>query len=453
MHRNFKRYGMRYNSVSCVVIVLCTVLTFSSCGKVLIDDEEMPPSVIADQEYGSARLNIVTHAESDSDGNVIGEGRIYIFNSSGKCIQLLSTDETTNQATALLSAGSYTLYAVGGGDLSRFSLPKQNEATPTSVIKCIEGMVMDDILMASANVDLEDGETVSQNMALEHKVLCVDEIEIREVPLPATKVEVSISPLYSSVQLDGTYPSSFTESYKIALTKQDDGKTWKALPHQMLLPSKGKPTIKVSITTDEGVMGYSYNATEELPANHHFTIIGTYKAAQGVSLTGILTDSGWGEDRVISFDIGDESQFISNPVEGQFANGYYVVTVNESNRSAVLLSQTQVDYEAPSAGATSDMWKQAFVAPMAALEKPFCVSCGNWRLPTKAEAEKFIVDPSAIYYATSGSSITIYCLDGNTLCWINNTKEPNGNYAIKSGSNVAHFSAGIYLRPVIDITY
>lgn len=431
-----------------IVIVLCAVFAFSSCEKIIIQEKDEKPSAITGQGYGSSKLNIFMRATSDNSGeNAITEGRIYIFDSTNKCLQLLSINEGNNQATVQLSAGSYTLYAVGSNELSRFSLPTQNEATPASVITHLEGQVMGDLLMGVANVDLEDGETLNQDLLLEHKVLCIDEVEIKQVPATVTKVEVSFSPLYSSVQLDGSYHPSPTESYKIALTKQDDGTTWKATPQQMLFPSKGIPTIKVSITTEEGTTGYSYNAAEELPANRHFTIIGTYKVAQGVSLTGILKDAGWDEDRTLTFDIDDSS--IDKPLAGEFYKGYYVVTVNEVNHTAVLLSISVVAYDAPiSGGATSDMWKQSFVVPMAALEKPEN-AIGSWRLPTLAEAELITKDPRAVTI-NEVASITIFCLDGDVLKWAEH-KNVDGTYIFRNGTT--SFNSGVYLKPVIDINY
>lgn len=439
-----------------LLTTLCSVLVFSSCEKIAVEVEDENPSVVAGPEYGSAKLNIVTRAGgSDGEENTIAEGRIYIFNSLGNCVQLLSTNEETNQATARLSAGSYNLYAVAGDDLSRFTLPIMSEATPASVIKLLDGKVMDDLMMASADVELEDGETVNQRMELKHKVICLDEIEIKQVPLTVTKVELSLTPLYSSVQLNGDYPATPTESYKISLQKETDGdgKTWKATPNQMLFPSKGNPTIKVSITNDEGTIAYSYNAAEELPANHHISIVGTYKAAQGVTLTGILTDGGWEEDRIITFDF-DEKNTAYYPVAGQFCNGYYVVSVDDVHRKAVLLSQAHgIDYVAPSKGSGPELWKQAFVAPMASLEKPENIT-GSWRLPTEDEARIFTQDPNAIFYDTSEkpyTSITIFCLAGETLKWAESRTEDYETYTFRSGTT--GFVEGMYLRPVIDIAY
>ena len=332
----------------------------------------MPEEGLASEEAslvtGSAKLNIFTSTPGDSEEETIVEGKVYIFNSTGICVQLLSMDEESQQITTQLPPGQYTLYAIGGNDLTRFALPTQSEATSSSVITRLAGKVMDDLMMASVVVDLEEEESLNQNIALEHKVICLDDIEIRQVPQTATKVEVTFTPLYSSVCLDGSFPASPTESYKIALTKQADGSTWKAAPDQMLFPSKGTPTVNVTISTSTGNLSYSFTA-EAFSANHHFSIVGTYQTPQGVTLTGILTAGDWGEDQEIAFDINESDVEFTPLVAGEFCGDYYVVSVDETHRKAVLLAKEKISYTAPSGNATNAQWKAALTAPMAALER------------------------------------------------------------------------------------
>lgn len=425
------------------------MMAMTSCEKAIIGEGE--GTMLEEEEgHGQARLSVVTRAGGDADASSIADGRIYVLNSKGVCVEMLTTGEENNQATAVLAAGSYTLYAIGGDDLSRYTLPGKGTATASSVITRQDGKVLDDLLQAVVHVDLEDGEVVNQQIVLEHKVLCLDEIEIKQVPANATKVEVAFAPLYSAICLDGTYCDSPTETYKVVLTEQADGKTWRATPQQMLFPSKGKPTIKVTITTDNGTQGFSYNATEDLPANHHFSISGTFKVAQGVSITGILTSADWGEDRTISFDLDNSNQTDYHPVAGQFTNGYYTVTVDEANRRAVLFGLDPVPYEAPASGSDNATWKAVLLSALTTWEKPVGIS-GNWRLPTLEEASIIIRDPQVVtVHQPSGDTMSMWCLDGDVLKWAYGDTE-NETLTIKKGAN--NFVADTFLRPVIDITY
>ena len=425
---------------------LCLLL---SCEK-SIDESDPEATEMAPQ--ASALLQVITRdPEEESNDNKVLQGHIYIFNNSGSCIDMLTTSETSNEATAQLPAGSYSLYAVGGEDLSRFNLPTKQTATTSSVITRAEGKAMDNLMLKKADVTLEDGESLRQTIYLDHVVLNIKQIDIKDVPDDVTKVELSVTPLYSSVKLDGTYPDDPTESYKIVLTKAETGSTWSASPNQFLFPSKGTPTIKVSFTTASGTKSYSYTASESFPANHHFTLTGTYTADQGVSLTGVLLASDWGEDITITFGF-DESN--SDPKAGARYNGYYVVSVNESARTALLRATSNVTYTAPGANweaATSSQWLSALTTALASYPKP-SNAVGDWRIPTFAEASVFLSDAS-LY---SGSSTpTYFCLNDNVLNWcyasgLPTTEAPTSTPNVSAGPN---FDNTTFLRPVITISY
>lgn len=433
-----------------LVLMAFAMFSLTACEKEVLPEGGIDIENV-DLATGSAKLNIFARASGDAENGTITEGKVYIFNNDGLCVQVLTMDEESQQFATQLAAGRYTLYAIGGDDLTRFALPTQGEAAPNSVITRLPGKVMDDLMMASAVVDLEDEEPLNQNMILEHKVVCIDNIEIREVPLTATKVEMTFSPLHSAVCLNGTFPATPTESYMIALTKQADGTTWKAEPDQMLFPSKGSPAVNVLITTSTGTLSYSYTAAE-MVANHHFNIVGTYQVSQGVSLSGTLTAGDWGEDQTITFDM-DESdmEVVYFPVAGTFYNGYYVVSVDVPNRTAVLLAKEKLDYTVPGSNASNVQWKAALVSPMAALEKPTGVT-NAWRLPTLAEVDIFARDTQVTYFGeTSGNTPNFYCLDGEErLNWAYMHRD-NDVYELHYG--YSGFVDRIHLRPVIEVNF
>ncbi len=427
-----------------IYISLCSLFFLSSCEKSIINENSGITETLPED---AARLSITTR--SGDVNNTIKQGRIYVFNQSDKCIHLLSTDENDNTASVQLPSGSYSLYAIGGEDLTLFNIPTQSEATTTSFISRKEGKVMKDFLMKRADISVTNGEDISQTIALEHKVLCIDKVEIKNVPDNVSKVEISLSPLYNSIQLDGTYPSASTESYKIALSEESDGTTWSSSPNQMLFPSKGAPTVKITMTTDTGIIGYSYTTAEELPANHHFTISGTFVSSNGFKLTGVLTAADWGEDRIIAFNFDDNSQTESIPIAGKYYNDYYVILVDSKARSAVLLAKKSLTYTAPEDQHNASLWEEAFVEPMAALEKPYNINSSSWRLPTSAEAEIFLRDQQVVNYSNNETS-AYFCKDYSTLKFAY-IRLQNNTYVFNSSSQI--YMSTMLLRPVIDITY
>ena len=432
------------------LLLACATIVLSACEKAVLPEDDLL-SEETESTIHSAKLNIVASAEDEAGEGTLNEGKVYLFNQEDKCVQLLTMNEEDHRIEAQIPAGQYTLYAIGGDDLTRFDLPSQEEATPTSVITRLSGKMMTDLMMATAYLDVAEGETLNQNISLTHVVFCLDEIELREMPAGVTSVEVTLAPLYSAVQLDGSYEETPTESYKVALEKQTDGTTWKTEKQQMLFPSKGKPTIKVSMITTTGSMSYSFTSAEELEPNHHFDIIGTYKATQGVSLSGIMTDAGWGEDRTINFDIDEKDVDEVKFVAGQFFQDYYVVSVDEAQRRAVLLAKEDLTYTAPAEGAASSVWQASFVAPMAALAKP-AGATGNWRLPTLDEVDIFARDTQVVSFnQSSGDTMNFYCLgEEEKLCWAYIHRGNNGT-ELKWGTS--GFIERIRLRPVIEVAF
>lgn len=434
------------NYINFCALAVSAVLTFTSCEKDLLTETYDEETEVSGQSpKATAHLSIITRGSGDSPNqNAVADGRIYIFNEAGQCVDLLTTSESSNQTSSTLPAGTYTLYALGSSDLSHFVLPTKQQASPSSVITRAENQTMCDLLQKTVSVTLENGESVTQNIVLDHKVLCIDLLEIAGVPDNVTKVEVSVSPLYKSIQLDGSYVTTATESYKIELDKPASGDTWQATPAQMLFPSKGTPNIKVSFTTAKGVKSYSYTASEELPANHHFTISGTYTDNSGIALTGILTASDWGEDRTITFGFDELSNRI--PVAGKSFNGNYVISVDETNRTALVRS-ANIEYVAPAANSSKSDWLSALNTAMAAVTKP-ANAVDNWRIPTYEEASVFVTDPS-LYNAGTDTTPAYFCLNGNALKWIQ-TQQLNTTPVVNTGDT---FVSTIKFRAVITITY
>ena len=420
-----------------------TILGFASCEKVVVETDPALPE-------GSAKLTVITRSEEeDSDGESVAQARIYIFQETNKCVQILTPNEDNNTTTTQLSPGTYTIYALGGNDLERFTLPTLSEAMPTSVITLKDGKVMDSFLQQQVSVTLGNGDNQMQSIALDRKVFCLNKIEIKNVPTDVTAVGFMMLPLYSAIQLNGTYPNSPTRNYEVALNKQSDGTTWQATPSQLLFPSKNEPTITITFTTGEHTENYAYTMSEALEANHYYTISGTYQSSK---LSFTLTATDWEEERDIDFDFNDDSRIA--PVAGEFYKGYYVISVDEQSRKAVLLSE-KVSYEFPEDEHNIPLWRAELEARMKVLSKP-ANTTNEWRFPTLTEAEIFTKDPNAVTFTSEGISPVCFCVDDkDTLGWAYTKKNEDGTFKfIKSfDMDTYNFNTGVRLRPVIDITY
>ena len=423
-------------------LVVGTVVVFSSCEKVVFVDDE-GASGLTD---GVSQLTITTRGDGGSGEESVPQTQVYVFASTGECVEILTTDGDDNTASVQLKSGTYTLCAVGGNDLGRFTLPTQSEATPASVITLKEGKVMDSFFNKQTVVALKAGEDQNESIVLERMVACLNKVEIAGVPAEVTAVEVSLSPLYSAIRLDGTFPDSPLADYKATLTRQDDGTTWKASPGQLLFPSPDEPVVTVSFTTASGMDTYSYTMEEALEANHYYNLSGTFKSSKA-RLSVTLTAADWGDERDIDFEFKDTDGAI--PEAGEYYKGYYVVSVDDQTRRAVLLSE-HIPYTAPENGAEESYWRAELELRMAMQEKPEGVS-GNWRLPTMNEVEIFTKDPQAVSFTPTGVSAVCFCEKDGKLYWAYTQRNDDGSYTFKPGST--YMTSDVRLRPVIDITY
>ena len=151
--------------------------------------------------------------------------------------------------------------------------------------------------------------------------MLIQDITISKIPSAATAVSVTIAPLWQSLTIGGTY-STEGQATTIALTKQEDGRTWKNNAGSVfLLPPSSQPaSISVNITVGGATNTYTYSTSDQLEAGYKITISGTYTEAVGVNLTGTITGATWLGVRTISFSF-DENGSNASGTNGDTGNG------------------------------------------------------------------------------------------------------------------------------------
>ncbi len=428
------------NKNTLLAAIGCSFLTLSSCSKEIVSEAD-------NESERTAQLRIITRAGDDV--SQINDGRIYVFNSSGACVDILTTTEETHSASVLLPPGDYTVYAIASEDLSRFSLPSKDEASPTSEIVLDAEKEMEDFLTKSAIVTLEENVPQQLNLSLERKVTCFQSITIKKVPSDVTDVTVSFGPLYKAICLDGTFPDK-TESYSISLTGNGSG-IWQATPGKMHFPSKGNPTVTISFTRGSATKSYSCVLDQELPANHHLTLEGTYTETQGVTLTGVISGEAWGDDVTITFSFdetnsegGEDPNNNNNNnttyTAGGTYNDHYIVAVNEN--TITLLSNTQK--HGLDIGNSNDAISNTINGELSSWNEDIG-SSGIWRLPNETEVRAFLEDLDI----NVGSWYSYFYLDGSIVKGIKVKLLATGK---RSFEYTTELGTETWLRPVIDIT-
>ena len=283
-------------------------------------------------------------------------------------------------------------------------------------------------------------------------------MSITQVPATVSAISVEIGDLYTAVQLNGSFPAEgHTEAVNVALEQQTDNTTWKASPDKLVFPSKGNPTLTMTITTADGTDSYSFELESAIQANKHATFTGQYQVPIGVTLQCTMTTTDWDEPQSLAYDIDTDHEVFKNLTQGTFHNGYYVVSLDASARTAVLLAKEEIHYDKPSSGDdnnTNPLWLQSLTSAMSSLALPIGITSGTWRLPTLAEADIFLRDTRvAPLGPTSGETHSFFCTDDVTLKWT--FLKPNATTsALEQISGGKYFNdVAIYLRPVLDITY
>ena len=418
------------------------ILTLSGCTEEVINTVNEASGPV--QTFSLLKFN------TRGEGDITTPGYLYLFKDNS-CVSRLDMGADGQVPAMPLSPGSYAIYAIGGEDLDHYALPASDEAETTSVIGLKAGASMGDLLMGGTTIELEEGETEEAALELQRKVFRLEQVAVRKVPDEVTKVELAISPVSDNILLNGTYADK-TSTLVVSLNKGDGG-TWSATPQRYALPSSVAPTIALSFTTTTGVEVYRKTVDDAIAANTKLNVEGTYAETQPSTFSATITAQTWpASAREISFDFDetDNGALGSAPVAGQMHDGYYVISVNEANKTAIVLAKTHISYTAPgekAADAPEADWIASFVAPMASLEKPFA-AIGDWRLPTFAECSYFTADATQVRVMNGASSAYLFMNDDG-LRWGQTTFKDEGN-EFKSGGG---YNSTIYLRPVIEVSY
>lgn len=253
--------------------------------------------------------------------------QVYVFQGEGsggsgaECVAVQTIGDAGQALNIALTEGTYSVHAVGGASSTDYNLPTKDEATATSAITLRDGKALTDLMAASATATLADGGTNTVTLSLQRKTMLIQDITISKIPSAATAVSVTIAPLWQSLTIGGTY-STEGQTTTIALTRQDDGRTWKNNAGSVfLLPPSSQPaSISVNITVGGATNTYTYSTSDQLEAGYKITISGTYTEAVGVNLTGTITGATWLGVRTISFSF-DENGSNASGTNGDTGNG------------------------------------------------------------------------------------------------------------------------------------
>ena len=379
-------------------------MLLTACEKGLVDEA----AVSTTGQVGNSVLQVRTRSggSAGEEATVAYPVTVYVF-SGEECRAMQTIGDEGQTLNIGLTEGTYSVYAVGGASSSDYVLPTQSEGTSTSPIMLKDGKTHGDLMAAQATATLVDGGTNTVTLGMTRKTMLIQSVEIKKVPTAATAVSVTIAPLWQSLCVSGTY-STTNASSTIALTKQEDNRTWTNNTSVHLLPPSSQPaSVSVNITIGGTTKTYTYSCSDQLEAGYKIYIDGTYTEAVGVNLTGTITGATWLGERTISFEFDESGSSASEPnnpsdpsepsepssgfpAVGDTYQGCYVLAVSTIDETSAELTLLSPNEQAATTTGNAD----------AALATLGAVGISDWAVPTKAQMQlveaKLLADDASL---------------------------------------------------------
>lgn len=380
----------------CVILAIVGMMT--SCSKFVADEEQ-------DEKVRTANSVLTVNAVLDTGEGETTPGEedavisypvnIYVFNDKGKCVDVSSINDKSAGISFKLAEGQYDVYAVAGATAENYDLPTKETATADALIKLLEGKSHGDLMTARNSITMQANEENKLSLALERKVIMIQSVVLNNIPNDISEVSITISPVYTGLSLNGKY-SEGTGSQTINLSRVGETSTWKNMETVYSLPTKGKPTIKVSMkkSGSDAITSYSYSSEEEFPANYKVDITGNFTGGH-FSLSGILTGVKWAGSKTVTFEFGENAGETEEetpvtgeiPEEGTVYKNCYVVSVDKK-KNPVEVTLMALEHYAEWKFKTGEIEVMTSELNAKLNEKKVEGIASTWRIPTASELSK-----------------------------------------------------------------
>lgn len=276
---------------------------------------------------------------------------LYAFDKNGKLAASQTIVDEGKDMALSLTDDEYQVVALSGVT-DDYQLPKDLTLEGEIKLSNIEGADAP-LMVGRADVGGSRNEGTMAEIALSYVVAQLN-VVLKNVPADVSTVQLSISPLYSSLSMGGEYGGD-AQKVKINCTLDEDG-IWSAQPTYIFPGSGEETTFSVYFKKEDGTeMTYGYTYQGKPEANHPFNITGSY--AEGVIVGGSFEISGWEEAIDVEFTFGanvvpdkegeDEEEpeidMTNVPEVGTIWNDMIVVDIGEADENGVDLLLLSLD--------------------------------------------------------------------------------------------------------------
>lgn len=310
---------------------------------------------------------------------------LYAFSGAGECAGFQEIKSEDTPVELLLQAGTYRIVAVSG--VSKGYVLPQNPSLEDVITMEDGNSAQTPMMIGKADVEVDkSGKDASVNVSLTYAVASLF-VDLKNIPSYVSKVKVALSPLHSSLSMDGKYGG---QSGKVEVECALDTENRWSASGVYIFPGSGEETVcSIFLETESGTETYGYTYKGTPLANHPFNLVGDYKGE--VVVGGDLVAKDW--DTPIDVDFvfgdkdgddgedpdgpgGDEGDMSGVPQVGSIWNDCIVAGVsNADENGADLLLMSLEEWE-------SDVWNAE-----ATIEGYSVNGIKGWRFPTEAEAK------------------------------------------------------------------
>ena len=362
---------------------LCFAAAAACVGIVGLGSCNQDETVYQGIEEDISKLRVMTR--TDDESTKPNEGKIYIFNEKGLCADTISPENLKNNTPINTKPGAIKLIAIGSNDLTAYNLPNKNNVTDSSIIKLNNGRSLTDLILGTTTTTLEEGETTQTDITMSREVICLKHLTADNIPDDIIGTEIMVGPMYKNIKLNGKYTND-VDTIRIALQKDPNEEgVWVYKGDSIFsLPSKGNPSFILRLKTSDTTTEYTYQINRPLTKNHFVKLDIDFREGIKTYIASSLSNPVWEGTDSIKYqyqkeDISNEVS-VTHPEAGGRYNKYYVVSVDKSKRTAVLLRRKGAS------GVTND---SVLNAMLSSINRPEW-SIGGWRLPTIDECKSIL---------------------------------------------------------------
>ena len=352
-----------------MAIISCAIF---SCQQMPVDDVEL-----STEDVKSLKVDVRSAGEAE----IVYPLFLYAFNGKGDLVasQILNTAE--EEMSLSLAKGDYQVVALAGTSKD-YQLPENPSLD--AVITLVGSSGADKpLMMGRANVEITNASQSTARLTLSYVVAALN-VKLKDVPSNVVAVQVSVSPLHSTLSMGGRYGGS-SQKVKLECRKASED-IWSA-ETIYVFPGNGTETdFSIYFKTDDGkevTYGHSFKGIPQ--ANHLFNVTGTY--AGGVIVGGNFDVTDWEGVIDVEFEFGadavpgdgedeEDVNLTGVPKVGTIWNGTIVADIGEADNSGVDLLLLSLDE-----------W-EGLASQVSEVVSGYSVNgISNWRLPSYEEVQ------------------------------------------------------------------